>query len=169
MSGPLTVPFTIVAFFVSAATYKSLFAGLAVVAAMITCYRIWASEYDQLEEAKQRILAYEDRAKAFMWMSHFAGEANGLVVNSPNEDATKMEIVRWRQQVEVWKDETTAALSHLSPVAEDKFLNCDITLESANYTGKHREVWSDLAILDERRGNLTEIMEKADVYLAKVI
>jgi hypothetical protein len=36
MSGPLTVPLTIAAFFVSGAAYKSLFAGLAVVAAAVT-------------------------------------------------------------------------------------------------------------------------------------
>jgi hypothetical protein len=50
MSGPLTVPFTIAAFFVSGTAYKGLFAGLAVAAAVVTCYRIWAQEYDRAGE-----------------------------------------------------------------------------------------------------------------------
>ncbi len=49
MSGPLTVPFTIAALFVSSADYRRLFAILAILAVFVTCYRVWASEYDRAE------------------------------------------------------------------------------------------------------------------------
>lgn len=49
MSGPLTVPVTIAALFVSTTAYKGLFATLAVLAAMVTCYRVWVKEFDRAE------------------------------------------------------------------------------------------------------------------------
>jgi|SRR5208283_2715369 len=49
MSGPLTVPFTIAALFVSSADYRRLFAVLAILAVLVTCYRVWAREYDRAE------------------------------------------------------------------------------------------------------------------------
>lgn len=49
MSGPLTVPFTIAAFFVSSATYKALFGVLAILAGLVTCYRVWVKEYERAE------------------------------------------------------------------------------------------------------------------------
>jgi len=48
MSGPLTVPFTIGAFFVPA-WYRVIFACLAICAAIVTCYRVWATEYERAE------------------------------------------------------------------------------------------------------------------------
>jgi hypothetical protein len=50
MSGPLTVPFTIAAFFVSNTAGRGLLAGLAVSAAIVTCYRIWSQEFDRAED-----------------------------------------------------------------------------------------------------------------------
>jgi hypothetical protein len=171
MSGPLTVPFTIAAFFVSAATYKGLFAGLAVCAAMVTCYRVWAHENENFENANAKIRAYEDRAKALMWISHFADEGSALAINAPNEDATRMATVRWRQSVEDWRNTTSDALLSLSVIAKEKFFDFDAGWEAPEsiYAGKHRDVASDLVLLQEKRRNLREIMEKADVYLAKVI
>lgn len=55
MSGPLTVPFTVAALFVSTAAYRELFAGLAVLAAMVTCYRVWVHEYDSADALKQQV------------------------------------------------------------------------------------------------------------------
>lgn len=49
MSGPLTVPFTIASLFVSSADYRRLFALLAILAVLVTCYRTWANEYDRAE------------------------------------------------------------------------------------------------------------------------
>jgi hypothetical protein len=171
MSGPLTVPFTIAAFFVSPATYRGMFAGLAILAAMITSYRVWAHENENFENANAKVRAYEDRAKAIIWISHFADEGSVLAVNAPNEDATRMEIVRWRQSIEGWRNTTTDALLSLSVVAKDKFFDFDAGREAHEsiYAGKHRDVASDLVLLEEKRRNLREIMEKADVYLVKVI
>jgi hypothetical protein len=59
MSGPLTVPFTIAAFFVPSAVYRVLFATLAVVAALLTCYRIWAKEYERAESVTSKLDAIE--------------------------------------------------------------------------------------------------------------
>jgi hypothetical protein len=54
MSGPLTVPFTLAALWFSSTAARISFAVLAVVAALLTCYRIWVKEYDraEAEEAK---------------------------------------------------------------------------------------------------------------------
>jgi hypothetical protein len=62
VSGPLTVPFTIAAFFVPSTRYRALFATLAVVAALVTCYRIWAKEYERAEDVNSRLDAI-DKAK----------------------------------------------------------------------------------------------------------
>lgn len=56
MSGPLTVPFTILAFFLPSAAGKILFAILAVVAALITSYRVYKSEYDRAESLEKQLL-----------------------------------------------------------------------------------------------------------------
>jgi hypothetical protein len=55
MSGPLTVPLTVAAFFVSAKVYKGLFAGLAVISALLTCYRVWSKEHTQADELRKKL------------------------------------------------------------------------------------------------------------------
>ena len=151
MSGPLTVPFTIAAFFVSAATYKWLFAGLAVLAAMVTCYRVWAHENENFEHANAKVKAYEDRAKAIIWISHFADLANGLAVNAPNEGAMPSQVEGWKRKVDEWTNATGDALFSLSIVARDKFFNFDSAYEASEsiYAGRHNEVGSTLALLEE--------------------
>jgi hypothetical protein len=54
MSGPLTVPFTLAAFFLPSSIARISFTILAVIAGLVTCYRIWKAEYDkyQAETAK---------------------------------------------------------------------------------------------------------------------
>jgi hypothetical protein len=111
----------------------------------------------------------KDKATAITWISHFADMANGLALNAPNEDASRMEIVKWKRQVDEWRNETASALSSLSVVALNKFSDSDMGAEIPDYIGKDTRIWSDLALLDERRRNLKEIMEKTDVYLAKVV
>jgi hypothetical protein len=54
MSGPLTVPFTVAAFWFPSTTARILFAILAIVAALLTCYRVWAKEYDRAETERQK-------------------------------------------------------------------------------------------------------------------
>jgi len=49
MSGPLTVPFTIAGFLLPSVPGRALFTILAVVAALVTCYRVWAKEYERAE------------------------------------------------------------------------------------------------------------------------
>jgi hypothetical protein len=131
----------------------------------------WAKEHHQRLVLEECVRQYRDRATAITWMSHFVDEANSLTVDAPNEDATKMEIARWRQSVELWRNATTDALLSLSLVAKEKFFYFDTGWEPSEFAhaGKHRNVMSDLHLLDERRRNLREIMEKADVYLARVI
>jgi hypothetical protein len=129
----------------------------------------WDKKNRQWLAAAECVSRYRERATALIWISEFADEANGLVVNAPNEDGKRTEIIKWRKRVEAWKSATADALSHLSPVAVDRFSKYDITSQPGDYVGSHREVWSDLALLDEKRRNLTEIMEKADVYLTKLI
>jgi hypothetical protein len=78
MSGPLTVPLTFAAFFVSATTYKVLFACLAVLAAGITCYRVWEKEYSRAEaEIAQRgrpqiIISWSDTGHSVNFMPEYA-------------------------------------------------------------------------------------------------
>ena len=54
MSGPITVPFTIAAFIFPSTGARILFAVLAVIAGMVTCYRVWATEYDRAETEKAK-------------------------------------------------------------------------------------------------------------------
>ena len=54
MSGPLTVPFTIAALAISSTKGKILFVILAVIAALVTCYRVWVKEYDRAESEKAK-------------------------------------------------------------------------------------------------------------------
>lgn len=54
MSGPLTVPFAILAFVFPSTASRVLFAVLAVIAAMVTSYRVWAKEYDRAEAEKAK-------------------------------------------------------------------------------------------------------------------
>jgi hypothetical protein len=53
MSGPLTVPFTILAFHLSSRA-GILFAILAVLAALLTTYRVWVKEYDRAEAERAK-------------------------------------------------------------------------------------------------------------------
>jgi len=54
MSGPLTVPFTVLAFVLPSTVTRILFAILAVIAGLVTCYRVWATEYDRAEAEKAK-------------------------------------------------------------------------------------------------------------------
>jgi len=171
MSGPLTVPFTVAALFVPASVYRYLFAILAIIAYAVTCYRLWAHGDDELQSAQAIIAKYRNRAEALTWVSHCVTQGTELAVDAPNEHATKMEIARWKQSVEVWRTTTIDLLLSMSLVAKEKFFDFDTGWEPAQFahTGKHKDVVSDLMVLDEKRRNLREIMEKADVYLARVI
>jgi hypothetical protein len=62
MSGPLTVPFTIAAFLLPSTSARILLAILAVVAALVTCYRVWVKEYDraEAERAKNEVAPHMD-------------------------------------------------------------------------------------------------------------
>lgn len=60
MSGPLTVPFTILALFLPSSAAKILFAVLAVVAAIVTSYRVWKSEYDRAQSLER---LFSERSK----------------------------------------------------------------------------------------------------------
>jgi hypothetical protein len=55
MSGPLTVPFTIAAFMLPSTTARISFATLAVIAALVTCYRIWGAEHDRAKQAESQL------------------------------------------------------------------------------------------------------------------
>jgi hypothetical protein len=52
MSGPLTVPFAVGAFLLPSTAARISFACLAVLAALITCYRVWDKEYERAEIEK---------------------------------------------------------------------------------------------------------------------
>ncbi len=54
MSGPLTVPFAIAAFWLSSTSARISFTILAILAACVTCYRVWAKEYDRAEEERAK-------------------------------------------------------------------------------------------------------------------
>ncbi len=54
MSGPLTVPFAVAAFLLPSVAARVLFAVLAVIAALITFYRVWGKEYDRAEAEKEK-------------------------------------------------------------------------------------------------------------------
>lgn len=62
MSGPLTVPFALAALFLPSAAAKILFAVLAIVAALLTCYRIWKSEYDRAESLEGQLSASDKQS-----------------------------------------------------------------------------------------------------------
>jgi hypothetical protein len=49
MSGSLTVPFTVFYLLVPSVAYKSIFGSLAILAAIVTCYSVWSTEYDRAE------------------------------------------------------------------------------------------------------------------------
>lgn len=66
MSGPLTVPVAAAAFFVSAMWQKVAFAGLAIMCALVTCYKIWEAEKRTTTVLRKRIADLEwspDRPK----------------------------------------------------------------------------------------------------------
>jgi hypothetical protein len=57
MSGPLTVPFTVAAFFLPSTLAKISFAILAVIAALITCFRIWNTAETEKEQLREELAA----------------------------------------------------------------------------------------------------------------
>jgi len=92
MSGPLTVPFTIAAFFVSSEAYRVSFALLAVVAALVTSYRVWekpAARLEALEQARPKIKLNAIHAKTVnqTWGTHIFTDIPFLAVEFINEPA----------------------------------------------------------------------------------
>jgi hypothetical protein len=55
MSGPLTVPFTVAAFFLPSTVAKISFTILAVIAALITCFRIWNTAETEKEQLRAEL------------------------------------------------------------------------------------------------------------------
>jgi hypothetical protein len=54
MSGPLTVPFAFAALLLPSTSARILFAVLAIAAALLTCYRVWAKEFDRAETEREK-------------------------------------------------------------------------------------------------------------------
>jgi hypothetical protein len=87
---------------------------------------------------------------------------------APAEKAMDEEVDEWKEKVKRWLADTREKLSALSPVAANKFLHAR---KSSNepYYGVCSSVWGDLGVLNERLDNLTDIMEKTNVYLIRMI
>jgi hypothetical protein len=83
MSGPLTVPFTLAAFFLPSSIARISFTILAVIAGLVTCYRIWKAEYDKYQAEVAKNERPEIRGAAF----HF-GVPSGIRCDSTPPAAT---------------------------------------------------------------------------------
>lgn len=59
MSGPLTVPFSIAAYFVPHTWAKALFGALAIVCAWVSAYKIWEVERKRINDLSARIQELE--------------------------------------------------------------------------------------------------------------
>lgn len=64
MSGPLTVPFTLAAFVLPSNAARISFSALAVVAGLVTCYRVWATADDKAQQAESRLMEIESAKPA---------------------------------------------------------------------------------------------------------
>ena len=61
MSGPMTVPFTILAFFVPHG--KALLAGLAILCGVVSSYSVWAAEREKVSKLEEELKEKKDSLK----------------------------------------------------------------------------------------------------------
>jgi hypothetical protein len=148
--------------------YVTLSFDLMVVLIPTSTFLAWREQYKRVSAQNKCISAYEDKTADLIWVSSAAWNGNLLSGTAPGEDATEEERSGWKHKVESWVSTTRELLVSISPIAANKFFYLG-QMHSNNFYGVHESLWSDLSLLNDRLHNLTEIMEKSNVYLAKII
>ena len=133
----------------------------------LSAFLAWREQYQTVEAQNAVIKSYEDRATDLTVVSHIAYDGSVLVGTAPPEESSAMEIVRWKKQAEDWCAFSRGQLFGISPIAANKFTH-NRQSPAQDYYGVNRAIRGELSLLSERLENLTDIMERADIYLTRV-
>jgi len=133
----------------------------------LSTFLAWREQYKRVEAHNRCISGYENKAVDLTLVSYIAWDGNALAGAAPGEDAESQVITDWKKKVEDWLRTSRSQLLGISPIAFNKFLHSRRGSRE-EYHGVCLSLWGDLAVLNERLDNLTDIMERANVYLARV-
>jgi hypothetical protein len=116
-----------------------------------------ASVHLRQQEGRQ-----QEKVAQLTFISKFIGDGQSLLIINPGEEATPDELKEWKFKVRQWSDEVS---NFLWAIGRTKFY--DLTGHQAHdFPGAHESIWADLSVLQTKIRNLTEILEKHEIYLA---
>ncbi|HET9407672.1 MAG TPA: hypothetical protein VFO39_10575 [Candidatus Sulfotelmatobacter sp.] len=142
--------------------------GLAIAVVCISTFFAWREQNRKLEAELIRIKGYEEKTSELTAVSHMAFDGHVLAGQVPADGAKDAEVADWKRKVEEWLSLTRGLLYQISPIAANKFSQAR-RLPAGEYYGVCRTLFGELSLLNERLENLTDIMEKSSIYLAKIV
>ena len=104
----------------------------------------------------------EERVTQLTFISKFIGDGQYLLLVNPGENATAEEIKEWKFKEQQWTKDVS---NFLWAIGRTKF-NDLTNHEGHDFHGAHPSLWAELAFLRTKIRNLTEILEKHEIYLA---
>jgi hypothetical protein len=133
----------------------------------ICMFLAWREQNQLLQAQIARIKGYENKTSELIVVSQAAWDGNYLAADAPDKDAAAQKIADWQSKVDKWTKETHELLRSISPIAANKFFQARNS-KAQIHLGIARELMGDLSLLNEKLDNLTDIMEKSNIYLANV-
>jgi hypothetical protein len=169
MSGPLTVPFAVLAVYAPATYQKIILATLAVVCAGFSSYWVWRAERqarnaaeDRATEAETTLRKKDDKTWKVTKLSEFVEEGDKLRhdILTPGADGAV-----WQIALEAWLNGVNDLLAeHCAPQASVRFKDLSNMLRGI-YFGVPHDYQDHYSALERRIQNLHQILEKPDVFI----
>ncbi len=128
---------------------------------LVSLFTTWRRE-------RVRVESYENTAFTRLLVSNASWRGSSLSATAPGETDSKDEVNRWTREVESWQDETRMLLNSLSPIAANKFSQIHDS-NSGVESGYAPQIAAIRGIVNKQIQNLSEIMEKPETYLARVL
>lgn len=137
---------------------------LAIFFLLMALFNAWRKQYHEnlalVNNPAQR--RQEERVAQLTVLSKFISDGQYLLIVNPGEAAPAKEITEWKFKVKEWTEEVS---NFLWAIGRTKFN--DLTAHQAqDFHGAHQSVWTELSFLQTRIRNLTEILEKHEIYLS---
>ena len=142
--------------------------GLAIAIVCLSTFLAWREQYKRVEALNVCLNGYQGKTFELTLVSDAAWKGNHLFATAPGDEAEIGASDIWRRKVEAWTEDTRELLRQLSPIGANKFTHVRRS-PNQEFHGVLVSLWGDLSLLQERLDNLTDIMERANIYLARMI
>jgi len=131
---------------------------------IVATFLTWRDQKTKHDTLDATLRANTNKTVAIMLISNAHHGGSALSSLTPSDMATDEEVAKWREEVDHWRAETSALLSSLSLVAQNKFSEIHVLKTDAS-DAYHWKASGARSILNTQLENLQAVIEKPDVYL----